>query len=142
MLKIPGFGNTQPLAGITATSRLMTDELKKYLLEQCRQWMLPEEIRALSRGGLTEHGEKTTREIAEKEKKETLTDFKIERMYGFNDPKTNELVNLGHEKMLSTIAQRLLERQGDSIVNKCTKCNKLTRTPNAKQCRHCGHDWH
>jgi hypothetical protein len=120
----------------------MTDELKKYLLEQCRQWMLPEEIRALSRDGLTEHGEKTTREIAEKEKREALANFKIEHMYGFNDPKTNELVNLGHEKMLSTIAQRLLDRQGDNIVNKCPKCNKLTRTPNAKQCRHCGHDWH
>jgi hypothetical protein len=121
----------------------MTDELKKYLLEQCRQWMLPEEIRALTRSDLTEHGEKVTREIVEKEEKTpTLSDFKMERVYGFNDPKTNELVNLGHEKMLSTIAQRLIDRHGDSIVNTCPNCNSLTRTPNAKQCRHCGHDWH
>lgn len=41
----------------------MTDELKKHLLEHCRQWMLPEEIRALARFGLIEHGEKTTSEI-------------------------------------------------------------------------------
>lgn len=120
----------------------MTAELEKYLIEQCRQWMLPEEIRALRRIGLSEYGEKTTREIAEKESGNTLADFKMEKMFGFNDSKTNELVNLGREKMESTIAQRLLDRNGNSIVNNCPKCNKLTRTPRAKQCRHCGHDWH
>lgn len=31
----------------------MAEEMMKYLLEQCREWMLPEEIRALTRIGLT-----------------------------------------------------------------------------------------
>ncbi len=26
--------------------------------------------------------------------------------------------------------------------NNCPKCNKLARTPKAKQCRFCNHDWH
>jgi len=28
------------------------------------------------------------------------------------------------------------------FFNNCPKCEKLARTPYAKQCRHCGHDWH
>lgn len=28
------------------------------------------------------------------------------------------------------------------FLNNCPKCNKLARTPYARQCRHCGHSWH
>lgn len=117
------------------TKTLVTEELQKYLIDQGRDWMLAEEIRALARTGLTPLGEKIEREVAKK-------NLKIEQFNGFSDSKTNDLVNLGKEKMLTTIAQRLLDRHGDEIVNKCPNCNKLARTPRAKQCRHCGHDWH
>ena len=113
----------------------MDNELKKYLLEQCRDWMAQEEIRALNRSGLTEYGEEVTRKTA-------LVEFKIEAMYGFADDKTNELVAMGKEVMEVEIATRLLKRSMDTIINNCPKCGRLTRTPKAKQCRHCGHDWH
>ena len=113
----------------------MTEELKKYLLEQCRDWMLPEEINALHRIGLTEHGEEVTRKTA-------LAEFKMEKVYGFKDDKTNNLVNLGKEKMEIAIAERLLKDSKKEIINNCPKCQKLARTPKAKQCRHCGHNWH
>lgn len=113
----------------------MTDELRKYLIEQCRGWMLPEEIRSLARIGLTEHGEKVTREVAAKEEK-------IELMYGFKDDKTNQLVGMGRNKLELTIATNLLQRHEKEILNYCPKCNGLTRTPKSKQCRHCGFDWH
>lgn len=34
------------------------------------------------------------------------------------------------------------ENGGDGLLNKCLICNRLARTPTAKQCRHCGADWH
>jgi hypothetical protein len=116
-------------------NKTMTEELKKYLLEQCREWMLPEELRALTRIGLTEQGELTARSAA-------TADLAIENIYGFADPKTNQLVQLGSENIELEIANRLLKDAGKHIINNCPKCGKLARTPKAKQCRHCGHDWH
>ena len=113
----------------------MTDELRKYLLEQCRDWMLPEEIRALDRIGLTKHGEEVIRKSA-------LVEFKMEVMYGFKDDATNELVTMGRAGMEVAIAERILTRSRDEVLNNCPKCGALARTPRAKQCRHCGHDWH
>jgi len=99
---------------IPAIKLTMTAELQKYLLEQCREWMLPEEIRALTRIGLTKHGEEVTRKLA----------------------------LLGIERMHIRIAERLLKDSAATIINNCPKCGKLARTPRAKQCRHCKHDWH
>jgi|SRR4051812_37298531 hypothetical protein len=113
----------------------MTLELKKYLLDHCREWMLPEEIRAITRIGLTTYGEEVTRKLV-------LTESKMEAFYGFEDEKTNQLVELGKEQMQIRIAERLLKESGNTVINNCPKCGKLARTPRAKQCRHCNHDWH
>lgn len=40
-------------------------------------------------------------------------------------------------------AARLVESHADEVViNRCTKCGVLAKTPKAKQCLACGHDWH
>lgn len=40
----------------------------------------------------------------------------------------------------------LFREQGDAIppsfINRCPKCSKIARTPKAKQCPWCFHDWH
>ena len=113
----------------------MTAELQKYLLDHSREWMLPEEIRALTRISLTKWAEEADRKIA-------LTEPKMEAFYGFADEKTNKLVELGKEQLQIRIAERLLRDAGDKIINNCPKCGKLARTPRAKQCRYCRHDWH
>lgn len=33
------------------------------------------------------------------------------------------------------------EHGGDALLNKCPVCNRLARTPTAKQCRYCGAAW-
>ncbi|HEX6180255.1 MAG TPA: hypothetical protein VFZ47_03370 [Chitinophagaceae bacterium] len=113
----------------------MTAELKKYLVEQCRAWMSITEIASLRRIELTEHG-------VELAKKSALSEFKMEKIYQFGNEKVNELVKLGKEKMEMAIAERLLKDHGDELINNCPKCGRLARTPYAKQCRHCKHDWH
>ncbi len=62
----------------------MTKDLLNYLLEQCRAWMLPEEIRALRRCSLVKSGE-------EKLKASSITNPDLEKLYGFTDFKTNRL---------------------------------------------------
>ena len=113
----------------------MTDELKKYLIEQCQYWMLTEEVKALRRLTFTEDG-------LEFSKKNAIVDFKMEVLYGFKDDKINELVSLGKEALENKIAYRLLEEHSKELLNNCPKCGGLARTPFAKQCRHCGYDWH
>ena len=34
------------------------------------------------------------------------------------------------------------ENGGEGLLNNCPACSRLARTPTAKQCRHCGADWH
>jgi len=113
----------------------MTKELKTYLLSYCRDWMLPEELKALDRIGLTDEGELITRKIA-------LENPKMEAFYGFQDKKINELVELGAERLKDKIALRILTENRNEVINNCPKCGKLARTPKAKQCRYCQYDWH
>ena len=54
-----------------------------------------------------------------------------------------ELLKDGYECFALKTANRILEDNCEEVViNNCQKCGKLARTPTAKQCRHCGHDWH
>ena len=42
------------------------------------------------------------------------------------------------------VAQRIKddELKGRLTLNRCPKCRRIPRTPNARQCLWCGHDWH
>ena len=111
----------------------MESELKKYLLEQCRDWMLDDEKVVLRRLSLTEYGEITTRKSA-------LTQHKMELLYKFKDDNVNEMVSFGKTRAEENIAKRIL-KDNPYILNNCKRCGKLARTPKARQCRHCGHKW-
>jgi len=43
---------------------------------------------------------------------------------------------------LITAARILRDSIGQVFFNRCLVCGALARTPSAKQCRCCGHDWH
>jgi hypothetical protein len=41
------------------------------------------------------------------------------------------------------VCRRLLaERGADMFINRCPACGRVCRTPRAKQCFWCNHDWH
>lgn len=42
------------------------------------------------------------------------------------------------------IKERMLREQqaGKLFINRCPKCDRIVRTPLAKQCLWCGYDWH
>lgn len=53
------------------------------------------------------------------------------------------LLKNGQEAFEWDTAKRILHESPEKIfINNCPQCHKLARTPQAKQCRHCGHNWH
>lgn len=60
-----------------------------------------------------------------------------------SDPDAAELTRLGPEDLYLHIRDRILLEHGAILnLNRCPNCDGLCRTPSAKQCRHCFHDWH
>ena len=59
------------------------------------------------------------------------------------DQKVLQLLLNGFDNFQIQTAKRILEQNPDKVFfNNCPKCNKLARTPFAKQCRFCSFDWH
>jgi hypothetical protein len=60
-----------------------------------------------------------------------------------NEPEVLRLVSVGYEAFAERTAARILKEHGDKVfLNRCPQCGGLARTPRAKQCRFCGHNWH
>jgi hypothetical protein len=59
------------------------------------------------------------------------------------DPTVLELARNGREAFIERAASRILAEHGDKIfLNYCPRCGALAKTPKARQCRFCRHDWH
>jgi|GEM_PF-1096329 len=55
----------------------------------------------------------------------------------------DDLILLTPIELEKELFNRLMEKHYDKIVlNKCPRCDKLARTPFAKQCKYCRYDWH
>lgn len=60
-----------------------------------------------------------------------------------DDPKALELLKDGYPNFIMKTAERIYrDHKSELKLNLCPKCNKIARTPQAKQCGFCGHDWH
>jgi hypothetical protein len=60
-----------------------------------------------------------------------------------NEPGVLDLAKNGYEEFELRTAARILRDCGDKVFfNYCPICGGLARTPTAKQCHNCGHDWH
>lgn len=112
----------------------MTEEEKQYLLDHGAKYKLPEESKALARIDFLKHGIRSW--VHERYRAE------IEKAHHTPDEKADALVALGEETLNQIIAERLYKHHRNEILNPCPRCEKLARTPLAKQCRHCGFDWH
>jgi hypothetical protein len=60
-----------------------------------------------------------------------------------NDADVMHLADAGYEAFVERTAARILnDCRNEVVFNRCPKCGRLTRTPTARQCRFCAHDWH
>jgi hypothetical protein len=54
-----------------------------------------------------------------------------------------ELAREGIESFMERTADRILAEYGDEVfLNYCPRCLALAKSPHARQCRFCRHDWH
>lgn len=60
-----------------------------------------------------------------------------------NDQNVLKALGQGIQAFTERLIQRLKIAHPDRFyLNLCPRCSQLARTPTAKQCRYCGHDWH
>ncbi len=60
-----------------------------------------------------------------------------------DDPEVVAALSQGVEIFRRRVRERILRDHGDEVfLNKCSKCEKLVKTPRAKLCLWCGHSWH
>ncbi len=111
----------------------MEQELKRYLIDKCRDWMLPEEVEALDQIALS-HLEQDHRLLS------PPTYQRIKVIYGINCKRTGQLMLNGKEKLEDAIAARLLIAHKE-LLNNCRVCGQLARIPKNIKCRLCQHRW-
>lgn len=67
----------------------------------------------------------------------------VDRGWISERPAVKEFLKGGYEEFELSAAGRIMREVPEKVfMNNCPKCNKLARTPFARQCRHCGHSWH
>lgn len=72
-----------------------------------------------------------------------LTRIYREKGWLTSDQSVLDLLKYGYDNFKLNAANRIIRQSLDKVFfNNCPKCNKLARTPYARQCRHCGHSWH
>lgn len=75
--------------------------------------------------------------------KTNLTKIYKEKGWLTSDQSVLDLLKYGYNNFALNVANRIMDQDSDKVFfNNCPKCNKLTRTPYARQCRYCGHSWH
>jgi hypothetical protein len=59
------------------------------------------------------------------------------------ETEVRELAALGDVAFRRRVVERVLrEHATDVVLNRCPRCGGLCRTPRARQCFRCKHDWH
>jgi hypothetical protein len=60
-----------------------------------------------------------------------------------DDPQIEAALAEGQDLFRNRVCHRLLaEVASEVFINRCPSCRRVVRTPGARQCFWCGHDWH
>jgi len=59
-------------------------------------------------------------------------------------PEVLDVASVGTQALWNNIRRKVLiaEQQGEISINRCPSCSCIVRTPSARQCLWCKHDWH
>jgi hypothetical protein len=64
------------------------------------------------------------------------------RYIDMNKPGVSEALKMGDSAFMRRIRKRILVEHSDQIdLNRCPKCGRILRTPRAKLCPWCYHNW-
>jgi ribosomal protein L40E len=74
---------------------------------------------------------------------ETMYKFFMKEQNVYANKEIMDLISEGFDKYKIKVVTRIWsEHKHELELNLCPKCGKIARTPWAKQCRFCFHDWH
>jgi hypothetical protein len=115
---------------------MLDDSTRDYILHYFSGFMTPEESAASMHYNIIQQfGERIKRDGVDSQ-----PDFIRTRLS--KDPAVLALLKSGIEQFRINAAERIFRDSADKMFfNNCSKCGKLARTPEAKQCRYCGHSW-
>ena len=115
----------------------MENELADYIFNYCYQFYNDKERKAKDHHfGQFKMGHRPDDDPSEGVKK-------FRARFLTNDPEALELLRDGYQKFIINTAERIYrDHSAELELNLCPKCHKIARTPQAKQCRFCAHDWH
>jgi hypothetical protein len=114
----------------------METELADYIFNYCYKFYNDKERKAIA------HHLWTVKYTPFKDK-EIPSVKQIEKKLKSEDPEVLQLLKDGYPSFIMNTAERIYKDHKNELEqNLCPKCNKIARTPEAKQCRFCGHDWH
>jgi hypothetical protein len=110
----------------------MDKETARYIINHFGTWMNIEEKQAWKHAIYSSKSRNNPR----------MQDLMIERGLMSQRKEVIELLKDGYEAFELQVAERMVRDHPEKVVlNYCPICDKLARTPHAKQCRHCGHSW-
>jgi hypothetical protein len=112
----------------------LSPELIDYIFEYCcEHWTESEAKASKHHSGSMKIGDSPSPEREKWFRDRFLTD----------DPNALELLKNGFQQFKINTATRVYGQHADELnLNLCPECGKIARTPKAKQCRFCFHDWH
>jgi ssDNA-binding Zn-finger/Zn-ribbon topoisomerase 1 len=66
----------------------------------------------------------------------------LQRLIDLNEPGVSEALKMGGSAFMRSIRKRILLEHSDQVdLNRCHKCNRIPRTPRARQCPWCHYNW-
>jgi hypothetical protein len=72
-----------------------------------------------------------------------MTKLLRERWGAESEPEVMAALSNGTNAFQLRVRERVMRECGDRIfINRCPVCERILRTPRAKQCLWCGHSWH
>ena len=107
--------------------------LTRYIWMHCRDRMTDLE----RRGQTAVFG----REKAEAGTSEAVKQALLRRFGAMEDAQVVEALAEGHDAFRAAVRDRVL-RDHPEVVARCPRCGRVLRTPTARQCGWCHHDWH
>ncbi len=108
-------------------------EIADYIFQYCTQYRTENESKAFTYYVFTEKSKDSPRMKAFYSSKGLLSP----------DPEVKALLADGFTAYKHRMIKRIyLEHRQEIAFNRCPKCDRVARTPQARQCRFCGHDWH
>jgi len=133
-LKIPNIPNSK-LETQKSTEMERKEDVLDYINRYCAQYRTAQEQKAI------DHHTAQVKFFRLKDRHQRIREI-YDRMTS-KDPAVLALLKDGYDELVRRAAHRIYyEYFGELPLNCCPKCNGIARTPEARQCRYCGHDWH